>query len=236
MRILLIEDDEALCTVLRPVLEKAGFGCDVSASGTEGLELLMHNPYDAAVLDRMLPGMDGVELVRAARRAHCAVPVLMLTALGRVEDRVEGLDAGADDYLAKPFDNRELIARLRALCRRPAETVETRLCCGDLTLDTAALSLTGPAGMVRLTRNENALLEALLRRPGQLMSREVLFHAVWGAGGRGYSGNPDASTHRRAKSAGRSLGGGRSGEKRKPVRQLAGRTGAGCRLPVLSGG
>ena len=79
MRILLIEDHEALCTVLHPVLEKAGFGCDVSANGPEGLELLLHNPYDAVVLDRMLPGMDGVELVRAARRAHCTVPVLMLT-------------------------------------------------------------------------------------------------------------------------------------------------------------
>lgn len=195
MRILLIEDDEALCTVLHPVLEKAGFGCDVSANGPEGLELLLHNPYDAVVLDRMLPGMDGVELVRAARRAHCTVPVLMLTALGRVEDRVEGLDAGADDYLSKPFDNRELIARLRALCRRPAETVDARLCCGDLMLDPAALSLTGPTGAVRLTKNENALLEALFRHPGQLMSREMLFHVVWGAGEFVEEGNLDSYIH-----------------------------------------
>ena len=99
MRILLIEDDEALRAVLIPVLEKAGFGCDEAADGASGLALLLQNPYDAAVVDRMLPALSGLELVRAARRKGCAVPVLMLTALGRVEDRVEGLGAGADDYL-----------------------------------------------------------------------------------------------------------------------------------------
>lgn len=195
MRILLIEDDEALRTVLVPVLEKVGFGCDVSASGPEGLELLLHNPYDAAVLDRMLPGMDGLELLKTARRARCTVPVLMLTALGRVEDRVDGLDAGADDYLAKPFDNRELIARLRALCRRPAETVDVRMHCGDLTLDPATLTLTGPKGAAHLTKKENALLEALLRHPGQLLNREVLFHAVWGAEEFVEEGNLDSYIH-----------------------------------------
>ena len=195
MRILLIEDDAALCTVLVPVLEKAGFGCDVCGRGPEGLALLRQNPYDAVVLDRMLPGMDGLELLRAARRAGCSVPVLLLTALGRVEDRVDGLNAGADDYLTKPFDNRELIARLRALGRRPAETVDTRLRYGDLTLDPAALTLTGPAGAVRLSRNENALLEALLRRPGQLVGRDALFHAVWGAEDFVEEGNLDSYIH-----------------------------------------
>ena len=195
MRILLIEDDAALCTVLVPVLEKAGFGCDVCGRGPEGLALLQQNPYDAVVLDRMLPGMNGLELLRAARRAGCSVPVLLLTALGRVEDRVDGLNAGADDYLTKPFDNRELIARLRALGRRPAETVDTRLRCGDLTLAPAALTLTGPAGAVRLSRNENALLEALLRRPGQLVGRDALFHAVWGAEDFVEEGNLDSYIH-----------------------------------------
>lgn len=195
MRILLIEDDAALCTVLVPVLEKAGFGCDVCGRGPEGLALLRQNPYDAVVLDRMLPGMDGLALLRAARRAGCSVPVLLLTALGRVEDRVDGLEAGADDYLTKPFDNRELIARLRALGRRPAETVDARLQCGDLTLDPAALTLTGPAGAVRLSRNENALLEALLRRAGQLVGRDALFHAVWGAEDFVEEGNLDSYIH-----------------------------------------
>lgn len=196
MRILLIEDDEALRTVLLPVLEGAGFGCDEAADGPCGLELLLRNPYDAAVVDRMLPGLDGLTLVRTARRAGCAVPVLMLTALGRVEDRVDGLDAGADDYLTKPFDNRELIARLRALGRRPADTLEGSLLRqGDLALDAAALTLTGPEGAARLSKNESALLEALLRRAGQLVSREALFHAVWGAEDFVEEGNLDSYIH-----------------------------------------
>ena len=196
MRILLIEDDEALRTVLIPVLEKAGFGCDSAADGANGLALLLQNPYDAAVVDRMLPALSGLELVRAARQKGCAVPVLMLTALGRVEDRVEGLGAGADDYLVKPFDNRELIARLRALGRRPAHTLESALLrFDDLTLDAAALTLSGPAGATRISKNENALLEALLRRSGQLVSREVLFCAVWGAEDFVEEGNLDSYIH-----------------------------------------
>ena len=196
MRILLIEDDEALRTVLIPVLEKAGFGCDSAADGASGLALLLQNPYDAAVVDRMLPALSGLELVRAARQKGCAVPVLMLTALGRVEDRVEGLGAGADDYLVKPFDNRELIARLQALGRRPAHTLESALLrFDDVSLDAAALTLTGPSGTVRLSKNENALLEALLRRAGQLVSREVLFCAVWGAEDFVEEGNLDSYIH-----------------------------------------
>lgn len=196
MRILLIEDDEALRAVLVPVLEKAGFGCDTAADGVSGLALLLQNPYDAAVVDRMLPALSGLELVRAARGRGCTVPVLMLTALGRVEDRVEGLGAGADDYLVKPFDNRELIARLQALGRRPAHTLESALLrFDDVSLDAAALTLTGPSGTVRLSKNENALLEALLRRAGQLVSREVLFCAVWGAEDFVEEGNLDSYIH-----------------------------------------
>ncbi|WP_394969395.1 response regulator transcription factor [Candidatus Allofournierella merdipullorum] len=196
MRILLIEDDEALRAVLVPVLEKAGFGCDTAADGASGLALLLQNPYDAAVVDRMLPALSGLELVRAARGKGCTVPVLMLTALGRVEDRVEGLGAGADDYLVKPFDNRELIARLQALGRRPAHTLEsTLLRFDDVSLEAAALTLTGPSGTVRLSKNENALLEALLRRAGQLVSREVLFCAVWGAEDFVEEGNLDSYIH-----------------------------------------
>lgn len=196
MRILLIEDDEALRAVLVPVLEKAGFGCDTAADGASGLALLLQNPYDAAVVDRMLPALSGLDLVRAARAKGCTVPVLMLTALGRVEDRVEGLGAGADDYLVKPFDNRELIARLQALGRRPAHTLEsTLLRFDDVSLEAAALTLTGPSGTVRLSKNENALLEALLRRAGQLVSREVLFCAVWGAEDFVEEGNLDSYIH-----------------------------------------
>lgn len=196
MRILLIEDDTALLAVILPVLEQAGFGCDRASAGPDGLELLRQNSYDAVVLDRMLPGLDGIQLLKQARRAGCAVPVLILTALGRVEDRVDGLEAGADDYLVKPFDNRELIARLRALCRRPADRLESQqLFLGDLILDRDALCLAGPQGQVHLSKNEAALLEALIRRKGQLASREALFHAVWGAEDFVEEGNLDSYIH-----------------------------------------
>ena len=196
MRILLIEDDDALRAVLIPVLEQAGFGCDAAADGASGAALLVQNPYDAVVLDRMLPEMDGLRVLQTVRRAGCRAPVLMLTALGRVEDRVDGLEAGADDYLVKPFDNRELVARLRALCRRPADTAEAGpLRFGDLALDATALRLTGPNAAARLTKNETALLEALMRRGGQLVSREALFHAVWGAEDFVEEGNLDSYIH-----------------------------------------
>ena len=164
MRILLIEDDEALCRVLQPSLQAAGFASDCCHSGADGLALLKTGCYDACILDRMLPELDGLQLLHQARSAGVTAPVLMLTALGRVGDRVDGLDAGADDYLTKPFDTRELLARLRALVRRPAELNGTahRLACGDLTLDTAQLTLTGPA-------------------PGLLRGRALLLGSVWGA-------------------------------------------------------
>lgn len=196
MRILLIEDDAALLTVLIPLLEQSGFSCDRAVSGPDGLELLRQNHYDAVVLDRMLPGLDGIQLLKAARNTGCSAPVLMLTALGRVEDRVDGLEAGADDYLVKPFDNRELIARLRALCRRPSDRLESStLSFGDLTLDNVTLCLTGPKGQVHLSKNETALLEALIRRKGQLASRDFLFHAVWGAEDFVEEGNLDSYIH-----------------------------------------
>lgn len=183
MRILLIEDDEALCQVLQPTLQAAGFASDCCHSGADGLTLLESGYYDACILDRMLPELDGLHLLKKARAAGVTAPVLMLTALGQVGDRVAGLDAGADDYLAKPFDNRELLARLRALVRRPAELngAAHRLTCGDLTLDTAQLTLTGPAAAVTVSRRECDLLAAFCRAPGVLRGRALLLGSVWGA-------------------------------------------------------
>ena len=183
MRILLIEDDEALCQVLQPTLQAAGFASDCCHSGADGLTLLESGYYDACILDRMLPELDGLQLLKKARAAGVTAPVLMLTALGQVGDRVAGLDAGADDYLAKPFDNRELLARLRALVRRPAELngAAHRLQCGDLTLDTAQLTLTGPDAAVTVSRRECDLLAAFCRAPGVLRGRAVLLGSVWGA-------------------------------------------------------
>lgn len=180
MRTLLIEDDGALCEALRPALEAASFRVDICPNGTDGLTLLTSGAYDVCILDRMLPGLDGLSLLRAARMRGISTPVLMLTALSGIGDRVDGLDAGADDYLAKPFDTRELLARLRALTRRPGTTTDPALHIGDVTLSPTELTLTGPQGTASLTNRECDLLEALLRSPGRLQARSSLLAQVWG--------------------------------------------------------
>lgn len=180
MRILMVEDNTALCEALRPALESAGYHTDFCHNGTDGLSLLTSGAYDVCILDRMLPGLDGLSLLRAARSSGITTPVLMLTALSGIGERVDGLDAGADDYLAKPFDTRELLARLRALSRRPGTTAATSLHSGDVTLSPTELTLTGPKGSVHLTKRECDLLEALLRTPGRLQIRPLLLAQVWG--------------------------------------------------------
>lgn len=177
MRILFIEDDTALCAALAPAL--AGLGkADFCHTGPEGLSLLVSGGYDLCILDRMLPGLDGLTLLRAARAQGVTTPVLLLTALAGAGDTVDGLDAGADDYLAKPFDTAVLLARLRALLRRSGGTAA--LTAGDLRLDTGELTLIGPAGNAVLSRKECDLLEALMRAPGRLQARSVLLARVWG--------------------------------------------------------
>lgn len=180
MRILMVEDDVALCEALRPALEAAAFRVDFCHNGPDGLVLLTSGAYDVCVLDRMLPGLDGLSLLRAARTSGVETPVLMLTALSGIGERVDGLDAGADDYLSKPFDTRELLARLRALTRRPGTAADPTLQGGDVTLSPTELTLAGPKGTVSLTKRECDLLEALLRSPGHLQSRSVLLAQVWG--------------------------------------------------------
>lgn len=180
MRILLIEDDRALCTALEPSLATAGYTIDFCHNGIDGQMLLCNGAYDVCILDRMLPGLDGLSLLRTARAKGCATPVLMLTALSGIGERVDGLDAGADDYLGKPFDTRELLARLRVLTRRPGTVTENVVRCGDVTLDAAQLTLTGPQSSTALTKRECDLLEALLRTPGQLHPRAELLARVWG--------------------------------------------------------
>lgn len=180
MRILMVEDDAALCEALRAALEAAGFRTDFCHNGTDGLAFLNSGGYDVCVLDRMLPGLDGLSILRAARSSGVTTPVLMLTALSGISERVDGLDAGADDYLAKPFDTRELLARLRALTRRPGTTVDATIDCGDVCLSPSELILTGPKGKVSLTKRECNLLETLLRNAGRLQSRTVLLAQVWG--------------------------------------------------------
>lgn len=181
MRILVVEDDRDLneATVLQ--LQQEGFEVDAAYDGEEGLYYITEGAYDLVLLDRMLPGMDGISLLQAARGRGITTPVLLLTALGRVGDKVDGLDAGADDYMVKPFDVRELLARVRALVRRPGPIMPTReLRYEDLLLDTSALMLQGDKGRCTLSKKEGELLEYLLKHAGQTLARSVLFGHVWG--------------------------------------------------------
>jgi two-component system OmpR family response regulator len=179
MRILLVEDNAKLAALLRRGLLEEGITAEVAANGVDGLWRATENQYDVVALDVMLPELDGVEVCRRIRAAHVRTPVLMLTAVGAVPDRVAGLEAGADDYLVKPFAFDELLARLRALARRGnvAPTEELRV--GDLLLDLRSRRVFRGDTEVLLTGQEFALLEALARRPGEVLSREQLVHLAW---------------------------------------------------------
>lgn len=181
MRVLMIEDDNELCCAVKASLKVQGVDVDICHDGAEALEYLRQNIYDVCCLDRMLPHTDGLTVLRKARAAGISTPVLILTALSRIGDRVDGLDAGADDYLVKPFDMRELLARLRALARRPAPLAPASILqIGSLRLNLTQMTLAGPSGSVGLSPKECDLLEALMRHPDQLMGRSVLLGRVWG--------------------------------------------------------
>jgi two-component system OmpR family response regulator len=182
MRILVIEDEPKMAALLRRGLTEEGYAVDVVRSGTDGIWAATENPYDAIVLDVMLPDIDGFEVCRRLRTADRWAPVVMLTARDAVRDRVAGLDAGADDYLTKPFSFGELFARLRALLRRGAAERPPVLRVGDLTLDPAEHRVARGNIEVRLTAKEFALLEYLMRRAGEVLSRTRLIEHVWDFG------------------------------------------------------
>jgi DNA-binding response OmpR family regulator len=180
MRVLVIEDDRRLVRALRRVLEEERYVVDEAFDGINGEELATHGAYDAIVLDWMLPGRDGVTVCRNLRRAGRATPILMLTARDTVENRVAGLDAGADDYLVKPFASIELLARLRSIGRRRTEELpEARLTAGDLVMDLVHHQVARGAKSMELTAREFALLEYFLRHPGQALTRTQILAAVW---------------------------------------------------------
>jgi two-component system OmpR family response regulator len=181
MRILVVEDEAAIAAAVRSVLTDAGYAVDVAGDGSEAIGWTDAYPYDLVVLDIVLPGMDGVAVCRALRQRGAKMPILMLTALDAVEDRVAGLDAGADDYLAKPFASAELLARVRALRRRGAGEATPLVRVGDLELDPAAQAVQRAGKAIRLTSKEFALLEVLARHPGQVFPQERLIEAVWDA-------------------------------------------------------
>jgi two-component system OmpR family response regulator len=179
MRILLVEDQSKLARLLQQGLGEEQITADVAATGADGLWMALEHPYDVLVLDVMLPDLDGLEVCRRIREVDDRTPVLMLTAVGSVRDRVAGLEAGADDYLAKPFAFEELLARLRALARRGGVARPAELRVGDLCLDLTARRVTRGAAAVTLTGQEFALLEAMARRKGETLTREQLVHLAW---------------------------------------------------------
>ena len=180
MRILVIEDDTVTADYIAKGLGEDGHVVDVARNGKDGLFLALNEPFDVIVTDRMLPGPDGVAIVRALRASAIATPVLMLTALGEVDRKVEGLEAGADDYLAKPFAFAELRARLRALARRPVASMEsTELSLADLRMDLLRRTVTRGARVIELLPTELRLLEYMLRHPGEVLTRTMLLEKVW---------------------------------------------------------
>jgi two-component system OmpR family response regulator len=179
VRVLVVEDSAAMASVIQRGLQEEGFAVDVAADGTEGLWMALEWDYDVVVLDAMLPGLDGFEVCRRMRSGRRWTPVLMLTARTSVDDRVTGLNAGADDYLVKPFALRELVARLQALLRRGTTSRPTVLECGDLTLDPVSRVVTRAGTELDLTAKEFAILELFMRHPGEVLTRTRVLDHVW---------------------------------------------------------
>jgi DNA-binding response OmpR family regulator len=180
MRILLIEDEHKIARALKKALEQEKYAVDVAYDGDDGYAMATTEPYDVAIIDRMLPGEhNGIDIVEAMRKEKIHTPVLLLTALGGVSDRTHGLDSGADDYLVKPFALEELLARVRALLRRPTQQQSTILTAGDLTLNTITYEVKRGDTPIQLTGKEFALLEYLLRNQDRPLPKELIISHVW---------------------------------------------------------
>ena len=179
MRVLVIEDEKKTASFIRKALQAEGYAVDVCHDGDEGLVAPSTTPYDAIVLDIMLPGRDGLSILRRWRQAHNRIPVLLLSARGGVIERVEGLDAGADDYLSKPFALVELAARVRALTRRSGDSKSTALRVADLSLDTITRLVRRRDVDIELTAREYRLLEYLMQSAGRLCGRMMILEKVW---------------------------------------------------------
>lgn len=182
MRLLLVEDEKRMAQALTELLRLEKYEVDHCADGISGLEAVQSGIYDIVILDVMLPGMSGLEIVKKARKAGIRTPILMLTAKGELDDKVTGLDSGADDYLTKPFLTKELLARLRALARRNIHSSDGTLSFGDISLDTGTTALVCTANQqnVRLSEKEYRILEYLIANQGQILTREQLAVKIWG--------------------------------------------------------
>lgn len=179
LRLLLAEDERSLSRAVTTILEKNNYSVDAVYDGAEALDYLQSGSYDAVILDVMMPKLDGLTVLKRLRAKGDRTPVLMLTAKAEIEDKVAGLDGGADDYLTKPFDTRELLARLRVLTRG-VQTVDTQMHYGNITLDRARFELSGPNGSFRLAKKEYQMMEILMSNPHNLVSTERLMERIWG--------------------------------------------------------
>lgn len=196
MKILLIEDDRELADSMRFQLEKEGYETDICDDGEEGLYYMKERSHDLVILDRMLPSMDGITVLQEARKNHVSTPVIMLTALGELQDKLTGLKGGADDYMVKPFAFEELLARIQCMVRRPGRWEDTAvLSLGDLIFDPESGRLEGNGKECTLSKREGALLELMLRNAGQTLPREVILNRVWGADSEVEDGNLDNYIH-----------------------------------------
>jgi two-component system, OmpR family, response regulator len=179
MKILLVEDDAETASYVAAGLREYGHVVDHAATGPDGLQLATGQPHDVLIIDRMLPGLDGLAIVKAVRSAGLRAPILLLTTMDGIDDRVEGLESGADDYLIKPFAFAELLARTNALARRPANTVEIILRVADLELDLVKRTVTRGARRIVLQPREFQLLEYFMRNAGRVVTRTMLLEHVW---------------------------------------------------------
>ena len=180
MRLLVAEDEREIGKALKLILERSKYSVDWVDNGTDALEYLLTGSYDGAVLDIMMPGQDGIAVLTALRRAGLSTPVLLLTAKTELSDRVAGLDAGADDYLPKPFASSELLARVRAMLRRREQFTPDLLTFEDLTLNCSAYELGSAHGVLRLANKEFQIMELLMRSPHHIFSSEQLMERIWG--------------------------------------------------------
>lgn len=179
MRVLIVEDNRRLAESIRDIL-KHWYDCDICGDGSMGCCLLQDGGYDAAVLDLMLPGMDGISILKAARRKGCSVPVLILTAKSEIEDRVLGLESGADYYLTKPFDMQELLAVMKTILRRRGEVIPQCLCLGNLVLNQGDYTLSCAGRSIRLGKKEYDIMRILMINRDLVVSKETLLLKVWG--------------------------------------------------------
>jgi len=179
MRILIIEDDHKIASAVKRGLEQESMAADLSHDGRDGFGAASTIEYDLIILDRMLPEIDGLEICRLLRQSKIHTPIIMLTAKDKIIDRVEGLDAGADDYLIKPFAFEELLARVRALLRRPKTEIGAILTIGDLVLDSNKLEVRRASKIIRLSVKEFALLEYLMRNAGRILTKDNIISHVW---------------------------------------------------------